>query len=116
MESNLSFQGKILVIEQKSFRKKKITYRASLPPPDNIKQTKKKKSIAKHSATEVFEFIGLAFSESLISTYSPVQAILSNKSGKMSFFTVFTETFSSAILKSCSFNPTGACCVVTSNS
>ena len=45
-----------------------------------------------------FEFIVLAFSESLSSTYSPVQAVLSNKRGKMDFLTVFPENFCPPLL------------------
>ena len=49
------------------------------------------KSLKLHSATvtKFFEFIVFTFSESLSGTYSPVRAVLSNKRGKMDFFTVF---------------------------
>ena len=53
-------------------------------------------------------------SESLSGTYLPVRAVLSNKHGKMDFFTVFPETFLAAIINSCSCNPIRPCCFVTS--
>ena len=40
---------------------------------------------------DCFEFI--AFSECLSGTYSPVQAVLSSKRGKMDFFAVFPKVF-----------------------
>ena len=66
------------------------------------------------TATKFFEFVVFAFSESLSGTYLPVRAVLSNKRGKMDFFTVFPETFLAAIINSCSCNPIRPCCFVTS--
>ena len=61
---------------------------------------------------DCFEFV--AFSESLSGTYSPVQAVLSSKCGKMDFFCGFPESFLSAIIESYSCNPVRPCCFVTS--
>ena len=67
-----------------------------------------------HEILRIHCFFFFPLSESLSGTYSPVRAVLSNKRGKMDFFTVFPKTFLAAIIKSCSCNPIRPCCFVTS--